>query len=171
MEGFQEAMDKIKRQLLGGSSQLDIISIVVTPHFDVHAKCRVTQLYSWKELLLTILNDVLDPAGKEDVWDSPFYICAPKILGIILTTRLSDVANYAKCDSEPHHHPSWTLLQEEVFQGESCPPELVDVGFRIAKKMCRVVSILLKLLKYNKSRIIVWKESLGKGDGYYLVQF
>ncbi|KAH0669317.1 hypothetical protein KY285_023479 [Solanum tuberosum] len=28
MEGFQEAMDKIKKQLLDGSSYLDIISIV-----------------------------------------------------------------------------------------------------------------------------------------------
>ncbi|KAK6789092.1 hypothetical protein RDI58_012891 [Solanum bulbocastanum] len=177
MEGFQEAMDKIKRQLLRGSSQLDIISIVgmpgigkstlaekfynnliVTPHFDVHAKCRVTQLYSWKELLLTILNDVLDPADRtrkedgelanelpstkrfliliDDVWDKTvwdhLYMCFKDSRNgsrIILKSRLSDVTNYAKCDSEPHHLPlfgddeSWTLLQEEVFQGESCPPE------------------------------------------------
>lgn len=73
-------MGKTKKHLLRGSSQQDIISIVGMPglentivaekiyndlivihHFDGHAKCRVTQVYSWKELLLTILNDVLDP--------------------------------------------------------------------------------------------------------------
>ncbi|TMW97857.1 hypothetical protein EJD97_004905 [Solanum chilense] len=218
MEGFHEAMDKIKRQLLRRSSQLDIISIVgmpgigkttlaekiynnliVTPHFDVHAKCRVTQLYSWKELLLTILNDVLDPAdrtGKEDgelatelrqvlltkrflilvddVWDKTvwdhLYRCfrdAKNGSRIILTTRLSDIANYAKCKSEPHHlrlfrdDESWTLLQEEVFQGESCPTELVDVGFRIAKSCGGLpLSIVLVggVLKEKEKKEDLWKE-------------
>ncbi|KAK6775649.1 hypothetical protein RDI58_026650 [Solanum bulbocastanum] len=41
---------------------------------------------------------------------------------IILTTRLSNVVNYAKCESEPHDE-SWTLLQQELFQGKICPPE------------------------------------------------
>lgn len=190
MKCLQEAMDHIKKQLLGGPSQLDVISLVgmpgigkttlaekiyndliVTRLFDVHGKCHVTQVYTWRELLLTILNDVLEPADRpekgdgeladelrkflltkrfliliddvwaKEVWDN-LHMCfrdSQKGSRIILTTRLSDIASYAKCESKPYHlrlfrdDDSWTLLQKEVFQGESCPTELRDVGFRLAK--------------------------------------
>ncbi|KAF3667246.1 putative receptor-like protein kinase HERK 1-like [Capsicum annuum] len=218
IEGFQEAMDKIKKQLLGRSSNLDIISIVgipgigkttlaekiyndliVTPHFDVHAKCRVTQVYSWKELLLTILNDVLEPADRtetedvelanelcrflltkrfliliHDVWDKTvwdhLYMCFRDVQNgsrIILTTQLSEIAIYAKCESEPHHlrlfrdDESWTLLQEGVFQGESCPRELGDVGFRIAKSyggLPLFIMLVAGVLKEKNKKADLWEE-------------
>ncbi|XP_049405429.1 putative late blight resistance protein homolog R1B-23 [Solanum stenotomum] len=228
MEGFQEAMDKIKEQILRRSPHLDVISIVgmagigkttlaekiyndliATPHFDVHAKCRVTQVYSWKELLLTILNYVLQPADRtekedgelanelrqvlltkrfliliDDLWDKTawdcLYMCfkdAHSGSRIILTTRLTDIANYAKCESNPHHlrlfrdDESWTLLQEEVFQGDSCPPELVDVGFRIAKScggLPLFIVLVAGVLKEEKKNEDSWKkveESLGSRNG------
>lgn len=77
MVGFQEVMDTLKRQLIRGSSHLDVISIVGMPglgkttlanklffdqsvvtHFNVHAQCCVSQVYTRKDLLLTILHVV-----------------------------------------------------------------------------------------------------------------
>ncbi|OIS96067.1 putative late blight resistance protein -like r1b-14, partial [Nicotiana attenuata] len=190
MVGFQDVMDKLKLQLLGGLDQLDVISIYGMPgngkttlakkiyndtavgsHFDVRAMCYVTQVYSRRELLLDMLKDVLGPAectkkedGElanelrrflltkrfliliDDVWDTAawddLHLCfqgSQNRSRVILTTRLYEVADYAKCKSDPHHlrlftdDESWMLLKEEVFRGERCPPELGDVGLRIAK--------------------------------------
>ncbi|KAM3287943.1 hypothetical protein P3S67_021373 [Capsicum chacoense] len=77
MVGFQEVMDKLSRQLLRGSPELDVISIVgmaglgkttlanklfldqlVVSHFDVRAQCCVSQAYTRKDLLLTIIRGV-----------------------------------------------------------------------------------------------------------------
>ncbi|XP_016488690.2 putative late blight resistance protein homolog R1B-16 isoform X1 [Nicotiana tabacum] len=218
MEGFQDAMNELKKQLLEGSPELDVISIfgmpglgkttlakkiysdpIVTSYFDVRAQCCVTQVYSWRELLLTILNDVLEPTDRnlkedgeladelrrflltkrflilvDDVWDTKVWdylhmCCRGSRNGsrIILTTRLSDVASYAQCYSKPHHlrlfrdDESWTLLQKEVFQGEICPPELLDVGFRIAKTcggLPLFIVLVAGVLKEKKKKAELWKE-------------
>lgn len=183
--------------------------LIATPHFDVHAKCRVTQVYSSKELLLTILNDVLGPADRsekedgelaneprqvlltkrfliliDDMWDKTtwdylymFFKNGHSGSRIILTIYLNDVANYAQCESNPHYlclfidDESWTLLQEEVFQGDICPPELVDVGFRIAKScggLPLFIVLLTGVLKEKKKNEDSWKEieeSLGSHNG------
>ncbi|KAH0674447.1 hypothetical protein KY284_025534 [Solanum tuberosum] len=219
MESFQEAMDQMKKQLLGGSHQLDVISLVgmpgigkttlaekiyndpvITSCFDVRAQCRVTQAYSWRDLLLSILNGVLEPIDRnekedgeladelrrflltkrfliliDDVWDDEvwdnIHMCfkdARNRSRVILTTRQSNVANYAKCESEPHHlrlfrdDESWTLLQQELFQGKSCPPEIVDVGFRIAK-ICGGLPLFIVLVAgvLKEKKIVkaeLWKE-------------
>ncbi|WMV28479.1 hypothetical protein MTR67_021864 [Solanum verrucosum] len=216
---FQDVMEKIKKQLLGGSSQLDVISIVGMPglgkttlaeqiyndqivagYFDVHGKCHVTQSYSWRELLLTLLNDVKpsdhtkkadDQLAKElrqvllmkrflilidDVWDTKawdyLHMCFQGIKNgsrIILTTRLSEVAQYAKCESKsnPHDLPllrddeSWKLLQKKVFHGDNCPSELGDVGFRIAKScggLPLFIVLVAGVLKEKNNKANLWKE-------------
>ncbi|XP_016456293.2 putative late blight resistance protein homolog R1B-12 [Nicotiana tabacum] len=224
MVGFQDVMDKLKLQLLGGSDQLDVISIYGMPgngkttlakkiyndpavgsHFDVRAMCYVTQVYSRRELLLDILKDVHGPAectkkedGElanelrrylltkrfliliDDVWDTAawddLHLCfqgSQNRSRVILTTRLYEVADYAKCKSDPHHlrlftdDESWMLLKEEVFRGEICPPELGEVGLRIAKSCGGLplsVVLVAGVLKEKKKKAYSWKkveESLG----------
>ncbi|XP_049404521.1 late blight resistance protein R1-A-like [Solanum stenotomum] len=218
MVGFQDVMDKLKKQLLGGLHQLDVISIfgmpgngkttlakkiyndpTVVSHFDVRAMCHVTQVYSWRDLLLTILNDVLEPADRtkkgddelatelrrvlltkrfliliDDVWDKTAWdylkMCfqgSQNRSRIILTTRLYEVADHAKCNSDPHplrlltDDESWKLLQEELFHGQSFPCELGDVGLRIAKRCGGLpLSIVLVagVLKEKKKKADCWKE-------------
>ncbi|MCD7456842.1 hypothetical protein HAX54_033325 [Datura stramonium] len=77
MVGFDEVVKKLMRKLTRGSSRLDVISIVGMPglgkttlasklyhdqnvvsHFDVRAECCVSQAYTRKDLLLSILRDV-----------------------------------------------------------------------------------------------------------------
>ncbi|XP_055807720.1 putative late blight resistance protein homolog R1C-3 [Solanum dulcamara] len=77
MVGFQEVVDKLRRKLIRGSPELDVISIVgmaglgkttlanklfldqlVVSHFDVRAQCCVSQVYTRKDLLLTIIRGV-----------------------------------------------------------------------------------------------------------------
>ncbi|CAN4094682.1 unnamed protein product [Withania somnifera] len=214
---FQDVMEKIKKQLLGGSSQLEVISIVGMPglgkttlaeqiyndqsvadYFDVHGKCHVTQEYSWRVLLLTILNDV-DPSDHtkkgdnqlanelrqvlltkrsliliDDLWDTKawdyLYMCFQGVKNgsrIILTTRLSEVAQYAKCESNPHDLPllrddeSWKLLQKKVFHGDNCPAELVDVGFQIAKScggLPLFIVLVAGVLKQKNKKEDSWKK-------------
>ncbi|KAK6788874.1 hypothetical protein RDI58_012673 [Solanum bulbocastanum] len=191
MVHFQDVMEKIKKQLLGGSSQIDVISIVGMPglckttlaeqiyndqivagYFDVHVKCHVTQTYSWRELLLTLLNDVEpsdhtkkadDQLAKElrqvllikrflilidDVWDTKawdyLYMRFQGIKNgsrIILTTQLSEVAQYAKCESNPHDLP---LLRDD--KTKSCG------GLPL------FIVLVAGVLKEKNNKADLWKE-------------
>ncbi|CAN4124555.1 unnamed protein product [Withania somnifera] len=192
MMGFDEVVNKLRRQLIEGSSALDVSSIVgmaglgkttlarklyhdhnVVSHFDVRAQCCVSQVYTRKDLLLTILrvvmkdtvisdklaeNELADKLRKllliqryliliDDVWETvawddlnPCFCDANNGSRIILTTRLEDVAFHAKLISDPHFlrlftlEESWMLLKNKVFNKESCPLVLEDVGKRIAQK-------------------------------------
>ncbi|KAK4357512.1 hypothetical protein RND71_023122 [Anisodus tanguticus] len=108
---------------------------------------------------------------------------------IILTTKLYEVAHYAKCKSEPHQlcllidDESWTLLQEELFHGQGCSPELGDVGLQIAKccgglPLCIV--LVAGVLKEKKKRAESWKEVqeslgshnfVGSEEGMSIIEF
>ncbi|XP_059317492.1 putative late blight resistance protein homolog R1B-16 [Lycium ferocissimum] len=83
----------------------------------------------------------------DDIWDTSAWddlrLCFPNANNgsrIILMTRHYDVASYAKHVSDPlvlrflSNDESWMLLQIKVFNRESFPLVLTDVGKRIAQK-------------------------------------
>ncbi|KAH0633338.1 hypothetical protein KY284_036124 [Solanum tuberosum] len=56
----------------------------VVSHFDVRAMRHVTQVYSWRDLLLSILNDVLEPADRTKKGDDQL---ATELRHVLLTKR------------------------------------------------------------------------------------
>ncbi|XP_060215209.1 putative late blight resistance protein homolog R1B-23 [Lycium barbarum] len=83
--GFEDVTVELIHELIDGSSELDVISIVgmaglgkttlanriyvdelVVSSFDIHAKCCVSQEYTRKDLLLAILRDITDETAKFD---------------------------------------------------------------------------------------------------------
>ncbi|KAJ8574223.1 hypothetical protein K7X08_026028 [Anisodus acutangulus] len=202
MVGFEDVMQTLTDQLVRGTAERDVISIVgmagqgkttlanglfidelVVSRFDVRAKCTVSQVYERRDLLVAILDDANDNPTDltkvheaelavklrklllqkryliliDDVWDARAWddlnSCFPddnKGSRIIVTTRLVEVADYARCFSSPYHlrlltsKESWMLLQNKVFLQQSCPPHLIDVGQEIAEKCGRLpLSIVL----------------------------
>lgn len=78
-------MQSVQEAMVGGSHQLYVIllvgmprigkttlaekiqnDLVISSHFDEHAQCRVTQVYSWRDLSLAILNGVLEPINYNE---------------------------------------------------------------------------------------------------------
>ncbi|KAL2553216.1 putative disease resistance RPP13-like protein 3 [Forsythia ovata] len=109
----------------------------------------------------------------DDVWDinawEEFQMLFPDDNNgsrIILTTRLSDVAVYANSSSPIHRlnflslDQSWNLLCQKVFGEECCPPELEEIGKRIAEK-CKGLALALVvisgLLRKAKNTRAYWE--------------
>ncbi|XP_075489441.1 putative late blight resistance protein homolog R1A-3 [Primulina tabacum] len=85
---------------------------------------------------------VIDDIWSTKAWDDLKMIFPDDGSGsrILLTTRISDVAVHAGSSSSPFHQmnflnedQSWTLLQKKHFGQESCPPQLVEIGKKIAR--------------------------------------
>ncbi|XP_059317267.1 putative late blight resistance protein homolog R1B-12 [Lycium ferocissimum] len=200
--GLMDVMNELRGKLTGGSSNLDVISIFGMPgvrkttlanklyldqsvvsHFDIRAQVCVSQEYTRKDMLLTILGDLIGKNAKldeeaenaladklkqkllrrrylifiDDIWHTSawkdLWSCFQHDNGgsrIILTSRQRDVASDAKIYSDPFEllplssEKSWTLLKNKVFNEERCPPDLQNVGKKIAQKCCGLpLSIIL----------------------------
>ncbi|MCD9637691.1 hypothetical protein HAX54_021128 [Datura stramonium] len=126
MVGFQEVMDKLRRLLIRGSPELDVISIVgmaglgkttvanklfldqlVVSRFDVRAQCCVSQRY------LILVDDVWETFAWDDL--KPCFCDANNGSRIILTTRLGDVASHAKLVSDPHFLRLFTPEESWIY--------------------------------------------------------
>ncbi|KAF3437580.1 hypothetical protein FNV43_RR20336 [Rhamnella rubrinervis] len=83
---------------------------------------------------------VMDDIWSTQVWDEVRVAFPDESNGsrILITTRVRDVARHAS-PTPPHdlklldESDSWELLRKEVFRGRECPPDLTELGKKIAK--------------------------------------
>ncbi|XP_073145615.1 putative late blight resistance protein homolog R1A-3 [Henckelia pumila] len=115
---------------------------------------------------------VIDDMWSTKAWDDLNMIFPDDGNGsrILLTTRLLDVASYARSSDTPWVHQMsfinedqcWELLQQRVFGQQSCPLQLVEVGKKIAKNcgglpLTIVVVAGLLISPENVMREQVWE--------------
>ncbi|KAL1561257.1 putative late blight resistance protein R1A-10 [Salvia divinorum] len=170
---------------------------LIVDHFAYRAWTTVSQDYNMRQILKSLLrcitgqecdrhsDDLKDMlyrslSGRkylivlDDIWSTEFWdemrMYFPDYNNgsrIVITTRESDVANYADSSSSHHQVPllseseSWNLLHQLVFGEEECPLVLQKIGRKIAKDcsglplaIC-VIGGLLSKMKRSKD---VWKK-------------
>ncbi|KAL2242930.1 putative late blight resistance protein homolog R1A-10 [Sesamum indicum] len=111
---------------------------------------------------------VLDDMWDTKAWSEMRNFFPDDVNGsrVLLTTRLSELAVYANSCPPIHqlrlldHYQSWILLTEILFPGKSCPPQLENMGKKIAQS-CRglplAICLVAGLLAEDKNRIDHWK--------------
>ncbi|XP_024991152.1 putative late blight resistance protein homolog R1A-3 [Cynara cardunculus var. scolymus] len=122
---------------------------------------------------------VIDDVWSAKAWDDLKMYFPNDNTGsrILLTTRLSEIAFYAKPSGFAHflrfltNEESWELLRRKVFQEDGCPERLIKPGKQIAKK-CQglplaVVVIAGVLVKGEKSQEL-W-EKVAESVNSYIV--
>ncbi|XP_047978795.1 putative late blight resistance protein homolog R1B-16 [Salvia hispanica] len=112
---------------------------------------------------------VLDDIWSTKFWDEIRMYFPDNNNGsrIVITTREYDVANYADSLSSHHHvqllgkSESWNLLCQLVFGEEECPPELQDIGRKIASDcggLPLAISVIGGLLSNMERSKDVWRK-------------
>ncbi|XP_019258527.1 PREDICTED: putative late blight resistance protein homolog R1A-10 [Nicotiana attenuata] len=111
-----------------------------------HNDSSIDQLLEnvYKKLKLKRYLIVLDDIWSIEAWDLVRRSFPDDENGsrIMITTRLLEVADYASNDCLPHPIPflnvedSWKLLCNKVFVKEDCPPQLEEIGKKMAEQ-CR----------------------------------
>ncbi|CAL5427628.1 unnamed protein product [Camellia sinensis] len=120
----------------------------------------------------------------DDIWDIGAWVDLKMYFPndnngsrVLFTSRLKELAMHASPDCHPHclrflkEEESWELLQRKVFQNESCPPELIEIGKQIMKKCeglpLAIVVMAGLLAKDNKAQ--VWWQELAQSVSSYIV--
>ncbi|KAL0307915.1 UNVERIFIED_CONTAM: putative late blight resistance proteinR1A-10 [Sesamum angustifolium] len=165
MVGLDDDLIQIKAQVCGESSKLETISIVGMEGLNYRVRDILLGLLGSMKMLddgmdqesNTKLAERLHKCLKsrrylivvDDMWDNKawddmrlFFPDDDNGSRVLLTTRLSEVAVYADSCRPIHQlrlldqYQSWILLTEILFPGKSCPPQLENMGKKIAQS-CR----------------------------------
>ncbi|KAI3454408.1 hypothetical protein Pfo_011071 [Paulownia fortunei] len=110
---------------------------------------------------------------QNDMWDQNVWDKVRKSLPdnkngsrILLTTRIAQVADYAKSSDFRHVmrpldlENSWTLLCDKVFGGGNCPPQLEDMGRKIAENCGGLplsITVVGGQLSQERKTVEYWK--------------
>ncbi|KAH0658993.1 hypothetical protein KY285_027544 [Solanum tuberosum] len=96
---------------------------------------------------------------------------------VMVTTRIERVATHLQHCGEPYSlrfptpEESWELLEKKVFQGESCPPDLLGAGLQFAKH-CKglplVIVLLAGIIMIMGRRPSMWMEIANDLSSYVL---
>ncbi|XP_059631299.1 putative disease resistance RPP13-like protein 3 isoform X2 [Cornus florida] len=94
---------------------------------------------------------------------------------IVFTTRLVNVA--MALQAKPHHlsflneDESWNLLCFKVFQKESCPVDLIEIGKEIAKKCggLPLAIVVISGLLAKKDKNLEWWKHVSGSVGSYII--
>ncbi|KAH0749311.1 hypothetical protein KY290_028543 [Solanum tuberosum] len=98
---------------------------------------------------LIVLDDIWDVEAWEDLGT-----CFPQGKygsRVMVTTRIEQVSKDLHHHSDPYSlsfltsEESWKLLEKKVFQGESCPPDLLEAGLQVAQH-CKGLPLVVVLV-------------------------
>ncbi|KAG5601785.1 hypothetical protein H5410_033155 [Solanum commersonii] len=95
----------------------------------------------------------------------------------MVTTRIERVATHLQHCGEPYSlrfltmEESWELLEKKVFQGESCPPDLLEAGLQVAKH-CKglplVIVLIAGIITKMERQASMWMEIASDLSSYVL---
>ncbi|XP_016473027.1 putative late blight resistance protein homolog R1A-10 [Nicotiana tabacum] len=119
----------------------------------------------FRKRYLIVLDDIWNYKAWEDLQLS--FPRMEKGSRIMVTTRLQEVATQIKELTDPYflrfldEKESWELLQKKVFQCESCPLELQEAGFEVAKN-CKGLPLVIVLnagiIAQKERQVSVWED-------------
>ncbi|KAH0658975.1 hypothetical protein KY285_027524 [Solanum tuberosum] len=124
---------------------------------------------------LIVLDDIWEVVAWEDLG-----LCFPNGeygSRVMVTTRIERVATHLQHCGEPYSlrfltpEESWELLEKKVFQGESCPPDLLEAGLQVAKH-CKglplVIVLIAGIIMKMERRPSMWMEIANDLSSYVL---
>ncbi|PHT54631.1 hypothetical protein BC332_34928 [Capsicum chinense] len=119
----------------------------------------------FRKRYLIVLDDIWNYKAWEDLQLS---FPSEESSRIMVTTRVQEVATQI---SDPYllrfltAEESWELLQKKVFKRESCPLELQEAGFEVARN-CKGLPLVIVLnagiIAQKEMRASVWQEGSSK---------
>ncbi|XP_042057636.1 putative late blight resistance protein homolog R1B-16 [Salvia splendens] len=170
---------------------------LIVDHFEYRVWATISQDYNMQQILLSLLSCITgkecdQPSDKlkdmlykslfgrkylivlDDIWSTRFWdeirMYFPDNNNgsrIVITTRESDVANYADSLSLQHQvrllseYESWNLLHQLLFGEEECPLVLQEIGRKIAKDcggLPLAISVIGGLVSKMERSEDVWRK-------------
>ncbi|CAA2989696.1 late blight resistance homolog R1A-10 [Olea europaea subsp. europaea] len=139
---------RIREILLSLLDDIGVLTDKIRKESDEQLKERIYKILKGQRYLI-----VMDDVWSTNTWNDIQMLFPDDNNGsrILLTTRLTDVADYVS-STNPHHlmhflieEESWNLLCQKVFREANCPPELVNVGRNISKN-CQGLPLLIVVI-------------------------